>query len=309
MSIDNTDPFVPNDDTVIWRYIDDRKFADLLKPFDDHDAWKPRASDERAITRNQPPGRLWFGYPLFFDGSKEASFPDINDDPDRFVEAVLSHGNLDPEAAARFRERYFRTDNKLIREGIHIMAHLCGASCWEANSTDKPSLWSFVGGDGVAIRSTCGDVQSAMMSAMGRQLSARLTYCAVGYVDHESYYLPQDGYYGLLTIIQRKYGCEREVRFMAKSPEFAAINMRPEVDPGEQITFEKKIELQRRVIEEARAVLKVRKKTKEGFRLPIDLSTLLSEVVVKPGSSPGYEEKVRVRLAEAGCAHVPVRGV
>jgi hypothetical protein len=50
----NSDPSVPELDTVIWRYMDDDKFADLLGRFSEQADWAP---EKPGTTRYvQPPG-------------------------------------------------------------------------------------------------------------------------------------------------------------------------------------------------------------------------------------------------------------
>ena len=74
------DPAIPSPDTVIWRYMDDWKFEDLLKTFADQKQWNPPKPGTRSVYYNDP-GQLWFGFP--------GSFGDEN-----FDQVFWLHGSL-----------------------------------------------------------------------------------------------------------------------------------------------------------------------------------------------------------------------
>jgi hypothetical protein len=70
----NSDPFAPEPDTVIWRYMEDWQFDDLLSPFSEHAELVPEKPG--TTTRYcQPPGNLWFAHPSSFGHELEGTLP------------------------------------------------------------------------------------------------------------------------------------------------------------------------------------------------------------------------------------------
>lgn len=317
MSYSKREPFEPTPDTVIWRYMDDVKFEDLLKRFSEHDQWQPPKPNTRTIHFNDP-GQLWFGFPWSFDDDLEGTFPDQNKDTATYCDRMSTQMGLSLDEARLRKERFLTADTETLRDGVFFMAQMCGVSCWHANASESADMWSFVRErNGVAIRSTCQQVEHALAFAHNspaRRASPSL--CAVGYVDHSDYFLPADGYRGLLSIIRESWSYENEVRFVAKSAALAAIPMRITtplpLDPANWTSGVAAWAADKdRYLAEITAQLRqahgdlICSKTK-GFRLPISLKDLLLEVVLKPGCEPSYQDTVCQLLQQAGYPHVTV---
>jgi hypothetical protein len=314
MSYLQREPFIPTPDTVIWRYMDDWKFEDMLGRFSEHDQWRPPEPGARTVYFNDP-GQLWFGFPGSFGDRKEGSFPDPNEDPAEYCDHMAAHMGLSEEEAQRRKQRFLASDTAPLRDGAFFMAQTCGVSCWHANSSESADMWDFVAErNGVAIRSTCQQVGHALAFAHNSPARrASPSVCAVGYVDHCDFFLPRDGFRGLLSIVQESYSYEDEVRFVAKSAILAAIPAKITVpmtlDPATwtMADDQKNADYIAEVAEHARqAYSRLRATGAEGFRLPVSLSALFSEIILKPGCDPDYHDDVHHLLQQAGCQHVAV---
>ncbi len=319
MSYARSESTAPNPDTVIWRYMDDWKFKVLLETFSEHDQWQPTTGSTRTVHRNDP-GQLWFGFPKSFDDSKEGTFPDPNEDPETYCDQATKYMRLSEDAARSLKEQFLKTDSTTLRDTIFFMAQLCGVSCWHANDDESSAMWNdFVGmKNGVAIRSTCKDVEHAMAYAHNSPAKkASPSVCAVGYVDHADYFLPSDGFRGLLSIIQESFSHENEVRFVAKSAALAAISTKITtplpLDPAnwravESVWAANKDQYLAEIAAQARQTYQCISQSKtQGFHLPIALKDLMLEVVLKPGCDCDYESTVRQQLKVVGCDQVQVR--
>jgi hypothetical protein len=99
------------------------------------------------------------------------------------------------------------------------------------NDDIDPKMWRFSGRhsknavkNGVAVKSTVGLVQKALLSAQNRPTAARPDVCQVGYVSHGVYFTLNDGAKGILSLVRSKYRHQKEVRFSARSASLANIN-------------------------------------------------------------------------------------
>jgi len=319
MGFARTTPASRDPDAIVWRYMDDWKFEDLLKRFSEHDRWQPAKVGTRTVHFNDP-GQLWFGFSGSFGDSAEGTFPDPNEDPEKYCDRMAAHMGLSQDEAKDRKKRLLAADTKTIQDGIFFMAQLCGVSCWCANDSESKTMWNdFVAAkNGVAIRSTCGRVERSLKDARASPAKkASPSVCAVGYVDHANYFLPSDGFRGLLSIVQESWSHENEVRFVAKSPALAAIPTRISTalpsDPTkwsatiESVAAEKEKYLADITAQARKALAEHRQSGEEGFHLPIVLSDFMLEVVIKPGSTSEYETTVQDHLRVSGCAQVPVR--
>lgn len=314
-----SEPEPPQAGSVIWRYMDDWKFEDLLKRVAEHEQWKPTQPGTHTVYFNEP-GQLWFGLPGSFGDSKEGSFPDPNEQPETYCDRMSALMGL-PEIEAKCRkERFLAADTKTIRSGNFFMAQLCGVSCWHANNCESKIMWDdfVLGTNGIAIRSTCQQVECALGDACKPPFAkASPSVCAVGYVDHDSYFLAADGFRCLLSIVQESWSHESEVRFVAKSPALCAIPLQFKkpisLDLATETLFpadwaSEKEQLLSQATEQARQAYEmIHSSGQKGFHLPINLKDFILEVVLKPGSAADYESTVRDQLNRVGCSHVPVR--
>lgn len=318
MSFSKREPFVPAPDTVIWRYMDDWKFEDLLKRFSEHDQWIPQKLGTRTVYFNDP-GQLWFGFPGSFGDDKEGHFPDANEDPSTYCDRIAAHVGLSTDEAQRRKDRFLAADTVSLRDGAFFMAQMCGVSCWHASPAESADMWrDFVATqNGVAVRATCQQVENALAFVhISPARWASPSVGAVGYVDHADYFLPYDGWRALLAIVQESYSYENEVRFVAKSSALAAlptsISVSVPLDPtswtaANEEWSQNKADYLHDVADQARQAYAQQRATQaEGFRLPVSLPALLSEVVLKPGCNPDYESTVHQLLRQAGCQHVTV---
>jgi hypothetical protein len=318
MSYNHREPFVPEPDTVIWRYMDDWKFEDLLKRFSEHSQWNQQKPGTRTIYLNDP-GQLWFGFPGSFEDDNEGHYPDANENPSTYCDRMAAYMGLSADDAQRRKDRFLATDTASLRDGAFFMAQMCGVSCWHANPAESVDMWrNFVTKrNGVAVRATCRQVENSLAFALNSPARrASPSVCAVGYVDHADFFLPYDGCRALLSIVQESYSYENEVRFVAKSAAVAAIPTRISVsvplDPtswtvANEEWSQKKVDYIQDVANHARQAYAQQRATRaEGFRLPVSLPALLSEVVLKPGCDSDYESTVHQLLQQAGCQHVTV---
>ncbi len=344
MTVASTDPQLPEAHTVIWRYMNAAKFAGMLQPFSDHEAWgmAPPGKD-----RPQPAGQLWFGYPWSFKDRFEGKLPAMSRCREKYIEKVIERKGLKKKEAAALRELYLSVSNEHIYDAIEATADLFGASCWQMNEVIDPKMWRFSGRhsknackNGVAIRSTVGLVNAALHSAQNRPVASRPDVCQVGYVSHGVYFTLNDGSKGVLSLVRSKYKHQREVRFSAKSPSLASINWtvkkRVSFKMDEQMEFRSEEEaiayfrlalgpftnegpeFQRERVEAIMEAAKpkaeeiktlskqVRCNKVPGFLLPMSLLGTFSQVVVSPESAPEYGVEVEHLLKQAGCEGVQV---
>ncbi len=323
MTVSKREPSEPSPDSVIWRYMDDWKFKLLLSRFTEQKLWQPERPGRRTVYFNDP-GQVWFAFPSTFgdlNETKEGMFPDANEDPEQFCDRMAAHMKLSKEDATAMKGRWLKSRTKSVRDGIFFMAQLCGVSSWNANQNESQSMWrDFVHEqNGVAIRSTCKNVEHALgyvLASPARRATPAL--CQVGYVDHSDYFLPYEGHLELLAIVNESYSPENEIRFIAKSPEL--VNVLSGLDrslPLEALAdkAEFKTAYAQRIDEyfaelttKTRDVYRaMRESDREGFSLPVSLSELLGEVVLKPGCTSDYADAVIRQLNDAGCSNVTVR--
>lgn len=321
------DPFAPEADAVIWRYIEDWKFEDLLAPFDEHQEWKP---DPPGTVTCYPCyyGNFWFGYPSDLGDDLEGKLPDVNKRPELYLDWAVSFFNLPPDQAAELRKYFRKTDHRRIYKGLENMASLSGASSWSTNE-DDPAIWEqFTEGNSVAICSTVGAVRSALANGEHKKPAAQPTACEVRYVDHETYRLPYDGFPGILSLVSSCWSDQSEIRFVAKSAALArlplkitrraefVIGLQPGAAPFTKAdfdelfrppTFEERLAEIYTIFDQAAEAEKARAaRGKKGFHLPVRLDGMISKVMVASSSDGDYEQKVRDQLKKVGLGGVPV---
>src|SRR4051812_28068783 len=99
------DPFAPDPDTVIWRFMENLQFDDLLAPFEEQGEWKA-APSLRGPRYTLYPGNLWFAYPSYVGDDLEGKMPDINANTELYLDRAARFLQLSPRDAAAFRERF-----------------------------------------------------------------------------------------------------------------------------------------------------------------------------------------------------------
>ena len=200
--------------------MDDWKFEDLLGTFSEHDLWQ---EEQSATTRYlNDPGQLWFSFPWVLSEGPggEGTFPDANKEAARYCDRMADAMELAPDEAAARRERFLAADSEALRTAIFWMAQLCGISCWHEDADESADMWDFLENDnGVAVKTTVGRLAKAMAFAHNSPARhAEPSVCAVGYVNQSSYFLEQDGFRSLLSIVSESWSYEKEVRAISKSP-------------------------------------------------------------------------------------------
>lgn len=344
MTVASSDPKSPEANTVIWRYLNAAKFAAMLQPFSDHEAWGivPPGTD-----RPQPAGQLWFGYPWSFKDRFEGKLPAVSRRREKYIEKAIKRKGLKKKEAAALRDLYLSVSNEHLYDAIEATADLYGASCWQMNEVIDPKMWKFSGRhskkgckNGVAIKSTVGLVNAALHSAQNYPVASRPDVCQVGYVSHGVYFTLNDGSKGILSLVRSKYKHQREVRFSARSPSLARINWTvkksvvfkmnepmeftseeearahfrkawgPFTNDGPEFQRERVeaiLEAAKPKAEEIKSLSKqVRCNKVPGFLLPMSLLGTFSQVVVSPESAPEYRVEVQHLLKQAGCEGVQV---
>ena len=313
------EPSVPEAGTTIWRYMDDWKFEDLLATFAEHDSWNDNAGKNTRYFNG--PGQLWFSFPWTLaegDGG-EGTFPDANADPGTYCDRMAEVMGLSPEEARDRKERFLAADSQALREGIFCMAQLCGVSCWHENADESAEMWDCIANDnGVAVKTTVGRLERAIGWAHNTPVKqAQPSICAVGYVNHSTFFLESDGFRSLLAIVGESWSYEQEVRSVAKSAGFLKLplNVKKEIklsdlSSGQVVTKlsleEKQSHLEKIATEACNQFAIVRSSEIKGFHLPVTLSDLIMEVVVSPDSASDYAVQVSSLLEKAGIGGVTV---
>ena len=74
---------------------------------------------------------------------------------------------LSLEEAARRKRSFLAADTEALKYCVLSMAQVCGVSCWHANSGESAQMWEdfVVEKNGVAIRTTCGQLEHALAYA------------------------------------------------------------------------------------------------------------------------------------------------
>jgi hypothetical protein len=284
-----SEPQRPNGDEIIWRYMSVEKFKDLFSVFDDHNSWATPSTG--TVYRAQSPGRLWFSFPRAFESYWEGRLPTANENAYDYCRRMADSDGL---SEVEFQSRLKRLETPLallIRECNLAFAKLCGVSCWTRNAPGTSNMWSFTAGSqGIAIRSTVDRVLNGVSYAFGAPVSMhRLSATKVGYVDHQSWLLKADGYRNILACVNVDEDVENEIRFIAKSPRLARIEMRipVETSPLEDTPVldsqQKKDCLDNVLLEANAAINSYFKESSNGFHLPVNLEDLIDQVVSDSG--------------------------
>lgn len=174
---------------------------------------------------------------------------------------------LVPEGGDPYTQAYLAagSGDELIRASIYT-------NCWTRNPHESWALWNYSGQNGVAIRSTIGRVRDAFQRGAPLDEPGPVFIGEVQYIDHES-----DDMDWTLPFLYKNYMCdwEREVRVGA---------------------FHFPREYSMKGFNEDH---------KTGLFLPIDLETLIDQVVVAPRSSEEFRAQVQIVMAEQGLAGKP----
>ncbi len=278
MTPETPDPSPPETNVVLLKYMDDWKLKKLLN-----------GGSLRV-------GSLWFSRPAGLTADPlEATFPALNESDEDFCRNAARIAGQNEEQAAIFRDRFFRMPMADIRTGIKVRAQLCGVSCWHECETESDRMWhEYVPTKkGIAIKTTCGDLENAIASpslgfeSIRSNKLSKTCIARVNYLAHSSDFSHFDGYWDLLRLKEREtFSHEKEVRLIAKSPEWVDF----EEQQSRPLCYDLKSLLDN---------LNASQKPK-GFDLKIDLEKLIHAVIIDPRAGDDYAASVRADLQAAG---------
>jgi len=291
-----TPPSPPDDDFIIWRYMDIEKFCDFLGVYNEKHLWTNGPSIPNSY---QPPGQIWFSHPFAFEDDHEATFAMLNRTPEEFCDRMASLLELGPEEAAEKKERFLRLDTQALCDAICNLAELCGVSCWTHSEDEDLALWTALfnqSPDAVAVRTTVGHLEQAIVNAYTNpRTDAAVKFTKVGYIDHGSDFMEHDGYWALLCFVDEQWNYENEVRVLAKSYHFKSMNFESDQPLSDD---EKQQHWTDTASKSGDIVARLQSENREGFHLPLDLPSLEMEVVLSPYAGDKEFKEVQ-RLLES----------
>lgn len=220
-------PVKPDDDTPIWRYMGLGKFASLIQT-----------------------SQLWFSHTSKFDDPYEGRYSK------QAAEEVIRErwgGEFSEEDTEYFMER--DADDY--------------ASCWNIKHNQSVALWKLYieGNNGVAIKSTVGELRRAVDRLSDQQIEHRMEFGKVNY--HITGDEPM-GYYAPVFTKREIFEFESEYRAVLtvfqslEDVEIDGVKIKPNV----------------------------------GIGMKIDLDTLINEIYISPGASGYLREVVECLLKD-----------
>jgi hypothetical protein len=274
--------------------------------------WEELKSGETKNYFNDP-GQLWFALPRSFGDDHEGTFPRISKSPEEYCDNMAKELRLSPDEAAEKKARFCSEDTDRLRIGVAAMAQLCGVTCWHENDAESDRMWNeYVGDDdGVVVRTTYSRLEKSLGWAHNSPIrDTKPKSSRVGYVDLDSFFLPDDGFYNLLSLKSPGFLHENEIRVFAKSPWFSKMPMKIRKpfppDPRDWATFldaarsEKKDDIETTIQLAESTLTSVEEKDQKGFNLPVSLADLVEAIVAKPGATKKYIDTVNKRLSSVG---------
>lgn len=158
-------------------------------------------------------------------------------------------------------------------EVLHEIAQNGLINCWTEAGHESSLMWdSYAGAEGVAIRTTFRDLQASILSA---NPALPVTIGSVAYVDHGQQEAPR---FGLAPLFHKRveYRGEEEVRAALPSPPW---DLRLDPDRSNKPIVD--IPLDADVAEQ------------RGRYIPVDLKTLVKEVVLSPRGAAWFGQLVQ----------------
>lgn len=149
--------------------------------------------------------------------------------------------------------------------------HLVGVNCWHMSPDENVAMWKIYGrgSDGVAIRSTFTRLRDSFV----RFPRHHVYIGKVNYIDYRFDPIPGEVHFQLLLNKRRPYADERELRAMTLP--YGSFEVLP--NPP-----------------------------KEGWHIPIELSTLIESVYLAPGTTPSLRSEVERAISIASLHNVQV---
>lgn len=224
---DRPRPPVPQDETVIWRYVYFTQFLSIL---------------ERSS--------LWFSRADLFEDPLEGSYSKANVETreDRYISEGFPEEHIDS-----FLDQESKM-NRLRRNTSYL-------NCWHINNRESMAMWDLYSmeGQGIAIQSQIGKLKQSLREANGYILDEDLpipketpntkvfTLGAVQYIDYHKHLIPESSWEFPLFSKRLIYKHEQEFRIMISrlgdalrdNDIYSNIPEHPEdLPPGEYIEIE-----------------------------------------------------------------------
>lgn len=177
MIVDHTELPVPPDSTVLWRFLDFTKFVSLLD------------SSSLYFTRSSKMEDKYEGCPPKLDMEASLAIVEKHPVPEGIKEQMRAN------VKAGWRE---------IREKFFI-------SCWHANEHESAAMWKLYlkSDEGVAVRTTLGDVRRAFAATPETVFPTAVTY-----LDYTKDSIPGLNLFCLMAHKRRSFEHEKEVRLI-----------------------------------------------------------------------------------------------
>ena len=166
--------------------------------------------------------------------------------------------------APRERNDPRRQAERISRDVLSSISRTALVSCWTESRYESRLMWTtYVGTEGVAIRTTFHDLRESMRSVS----KLPVTFGQVEYVDYRQSEVPRFGWAPLFHK-RMEYHSESEMRAVLPGPRWGADDLPAlRLDPD---------------VAEHR-----------GRYVPVDLEVLIKEVVVPPDAAPWFAEVVQ----------------
>ncbi len=162
-----------------------------------------------------------------------------------------------------------------VRALLQVMALTSLISCWTKSDHESSLMWdAYAGAEGVAVRTTFQDLQSAIRSV---QPELPVTFGQVEYVDFRQREVPRFGW-GPLFHKRIEYRGEDEVRVVLPGPPIIGSQS------GKPLGLDPDVDEQR------------------GRHIPVCLGILVKEVVLSPHAPAGLDQLVKSAVRRAGIA-------
>jgi hypothetical protein len=259
----------PDDNQIIWKYMDFTKFVSLL--------------DKQA---------------LFFPTIKTLRHADTWEGTwSNFEFSEVVSSDTSAENIQRLKDLFFSVSSEIASQQIAV-------SCWFMNDHESTGMWrSYITGrEGIAIQTTFGQLKNCL--EVERKDYPRLADRFLGkpieinagvieYVDWD--HPPQNENSKKQFMYKAKwFDYERELRLMAK---LAGVIGGADFNLGSGMTYEETLTLSQDVFEQV--------KNTGGVYIPVDLETLITNVFVVPTAQTWFVELVESVLQKYGINRKP----
>ncbi|MBN8636546.1 MAG: hypothetical protein J0M07_14550 [Anaerolineae bacterium] len=251
----------------IWRYMSFTKFLSLLY------SKQLFFSSVSELQKNDP-----------FEGR----LAELNQSPEYrrdVMSEVFKH--FEPEMAEMLIEQWYFEREKFIAQ----MAHFTVVNCWHINRYESAAMWKLYlsGGEGVAIRSSFDRLKRCFLETSRTPVTSDgarvpIHIGEVRYIDHRNDIMDDSHTYRLFLYKYKAFEHERELRamsvFLPLAFGFDSLDLET---PNKELP----------------EILKKLKSSK-GISFPIDLETLIDEIVLAPNSPQWIAELAQTVISQTG---------